>query len=81
MFKWGSTTLITEQTPGEYRGKEIQMTKDSNGRYSYVVTQTKFIKAMDSGKVPSARMKEGGKLNDKEMAEFRSVVGLEVFSG
>ena len=38
MLKWGSTTLITEQTPGEYRGKEIQMTKDSNGRYSYVVT-------------------------------------------
>ena len=82
MSKWGSTTLITEQTPGEYRGKAIQLTKDSNGRYTYLVTQTKIMKAMDSGKVPPARVKEGGKLSNKEMAEFRSIVGsLQWLSG
>ena len=75
MFKWGSTTQVSLDTPGEYRGKEITMTKEPSGKISYTITQTTFINALQEGTLPRGRLKGDSKLTSKELAEFRSVIG------
>ena len=82
LFRWGSTTDISLETSGEYRGKEIQLKKDSNGKFNYVITQTKFIQAMDSGHVTKERLKGEKLLTAEELGELRSVIGsLQWLSG
>ena len=41
LFSWGSTTKITPETQGEYRGKEIIIIYE-NGKYKYKVSQKTF---------------------------------------
>ena len=74
MFTWGSVTIIDEDHPGVYRGKEIELINE-NGRFKYKVTQTSFIDGMDSGRLPRGRSKESEKLTPDEWKEFRSVSG------
>ena len=74
MFTWGSVTIIDEDHPGVYRGKEIELIKE-NGRFMYKVTQTSFIDGMDSGRLPRGRSKESEKSTPDEWKEFRSVSG------
>ena len=74
MFTWGSVTVIDEDHPGVYRGKEIELVQE-NGRFKYQVTQTAFIDGMDSGRLPRRRAKEDEKLTPSEWQEFRSISG------
>ena len=74
MFTWGSVTIIDEDHPGVYRGKEIELIKE-DGRFKYKVTQTSFIDGMEPGRLPRGRSKESEKLTPDEWKEFRSVSG------
>ena len=74
MFTWGSVTIIDEDHPGVYRGKEIALVQEK-GRFKYQVTQTAFIDGMDSGRLPRGRSKEDERLTPSEWQEFRSISG------
>ena len=74
MFKWGSMTKITHDTPGEFRGKEIQMIVEDN-KVSYKVTQKSFIKNLAPGNLRVGRLRQPPELSDEERKEFRSVCG------
>lgn len=49
--------------------------KQHEGKWQYTVTQRSFIENTKPGKVPSARLQQGGELTPEEMSEFRSTVG------
>ena len=74
LFSWGSTTKISPETQGEYRGKEIIMVHE-DGKYKYKVSQKTFCDNLQSGKVPKSRLQEPERLTPDEVKEFRSVVG------
>ena len=74
LFRWGSTTEVSPEKPGEYRGKEITMRHEGK-KFSYVVTQKSFIKNMTEGKLSPGRMQEDKALTSDELKEFRSVCG------
>ena len=67
-------TIVDEDHPGEYRGKEITMVK-SGERIHYKVTQKAFIKNLDEGKLKTGRLKADELLQPDEVKEFRSVSG------
>ena len=69
MFTWGSVTIIDEDHPGVYRGKEISLVQE-NDRFKYQVTQTTFIDGMDSGRLLRGRSRI------PERLRIASVAGL-----
>eukprot|EP00435_Cladocopium_sp_Y103_P005736 s3811_g1.t2 len=75
LFEWGSVTILDENIPGEYRGKEISMIKTDEGRIHYKVTQKSFIRNLKEGKLRSGRLKSDDLLEPEEVKEFRSVSG------
>ena len=74
LFSWGSTTLITTSTPGEYRGKEISL-HEEKGKFYYKVTQRGFIENMHTAKLPKRRLSGDPGLTADEIKEYRSVCG------
>jgi len=74
MFEWGSVTKVDEQTPGEYRGKEIQLVKQ-DGKFVYKVTQKKFLDNLTEGKIKVGRLQQSPELTPSEWQEMRSVCG------
>ena len=74
LFSWGSTTLITTSTPGEYRGKEISL-HEEKGKFYYKVTQRGFIENMHTAKLPKGRLSGDPGLTADEIKEYRSVCG------
>ena len=74
LFTWGSVTLVSLETPGVHRGKEIIMTRHG-GIYGYKVTQKTFIETIDTAKTPAGRSKHPEERTLEEWKEFRSVSG------
>ena len=69
MFSWGKTIKVTEDTPCEYRGKEIRLVKEGN-KYMYRITQSTFIENMEGGHLPTGRLQKDAKLTPSEIARF-----------
>lgn len=57
LFEWGLVTILSPETPGEYRGKEIIM-ELKQGKKIIRVTQKKFLDNLDEGKIPVGRMQK-----------------------
>ena len=74
LFKWGSTTKITEDTSGVYRGKEIALER-RDGKLFYNITQKSFVDHLEEGKLPPGRLQKDKTLTPEEVKEFRSVCG------
>ena len=73
-FRWGSKTLLTLDQQIVFRGKEITLNKVKD-HFEITVTQSAFIKEMDSGSVPKNRRSDTEKLTAEEWREYRSCAG------
>jgi hypothetical protein len=58
----------------EFKGKEISLI-EQDGKFNLKVTQKRFIKNTEPGKVARGRIAEGPPLTPEEQTEFRSVTG------
>ena len=67
-------TILSPETPGEYRGKEIIM-ELKEGKKIIRATQKKFLDNLEEGKIPVGRMQKDPKLTVSEWKEMRSVCG------
>jgi hypothetical protein len=74
LFKWGSEKELTLTEPLEFKGKEIILI-EQDGKFNLKVTQKRFIKNTEPGKVARGRITEGPPLTPQEQTEFRSVTG------
>ena len=74
LFKWGSEKELTLTEPLEFKGKEIILI-EQDGKFNLKVTQKRFIKNTEPGKVARGRIAEGPPLTPQEQTEFRSVTG------
>ena len=74
-FKWGSLSKMEVGTPTVFKGKELHLLRDSNGRYTMKITMTKFIQTLDSGQIPRGRLQQPPGLSPAEQRELRSVSG------
>lgn len=74
LFEWGSVTILSPETPGEYRGKEIIM-ELKEGKNIIRTTQKKLLDNLAEGKIPVGRMQKDPKLSAEEWKETRSVCG------
>ena len=74
MFVWGSVTIVEPDSPGTYRGKEINKVAKED-KFVFTVTQVAFIDGLTSGSVPRGRSKTDEKLTPSEWKEFRSLAG------
>ena len=74
LFKWGSEKELTLTESLEFKGKEINLI-ENDGKFNLKVTQKRFIKNTEPGKVARGRIAEGPPLTPEEQTEFRSVTG------
>ena len=73
-FTWGSLNYLETGKPQTFKGKELTLKLNSRGRNILLITQTEFIKGLDSGKMPKAADLEEP-LTPALQAELRSVAG------
>ena len=72
-FLWGNNQHLTLEENVTYKGKEINLIKDSDGELYIKLTQRSFIQNLKTGKVP--RGKKDELLDEASWPEFRSVTG------
>lgn len=70
----GNVIKVTTSTPAVYRGKEIQMI-EKDGKFSYHVSQKKFLDNLAEGKLKIGRLQKDATLTTEEWKEMRSVCG------
>ena len=75
LFKWGLQTELSEQQAIEFKGKELNLKRSSDGSLRLHVTQSKFMDNTDGGKLQKGRITQGGPLTTAEQTEFRSMTG------
>eukprot|EP00435_Cladocopium_sp_Y103_P015633 s906_g3.t2 len=75
LFTWGSQKQLSLEQPLEFKGKELTLKKTKDDKFHLHVTQTKFIKNTEKGKVQKGRIAQGPPLTTAEETEFRSVTG------
>ena len=81
MFQWGNIVMVSPDTPGEYRGKEITMFEEA-GKMHYKVSQKAFTQGLKPGKLGKGRLQRDLTLTEDERRDFRSICGsLQWLSG
>ena len=74
-FKWGSLAKMEVGTPTIFKGKELHLLCDQEGRYTMKITMTKFIQTLDVGQIQRGRLQQPPALTPSEQKELRSVSG------
>ena len=74
-FKWGSLSSLKLNEPATFKGKELTLQLNEEGRYVMRVTMKKFINGLDSGSLPRGRLQADPDLSPSEQKELRSVSG------
>ena len=74
-FKWGSLSNLKLNEPATFKGKELTLQLNDEGRYVMKVTMKKFINGLDSGSLPRGRLQGKLELSPSEQKELRSVSG------
>ena len=72
LFKLGSEKELTLTEPLEFKGKEISLI-EQDGKFNLKVTQKRFIKNTEPGKVARGRIAEGPPLKNKQSSEASPV--------
>ena len=75
LFKWGDLKQFELNVPVLFKGKELTLKQNQDKRYVLDITMGKFIKGLESGKIPRGRAKDSLTLTPNEHREFRSVAG------
>lgn len=74
-FKWGSLSSLRLNEPATFKGKELTLQLNEEGRHVMKVTMKKFINGLDSGSLPRGRLQGKPELSPSEQKELRSVSG------
>lgn len=74
-FKRGSLSSLKLNEPATFKGKELTLQLNEEGRYVMRVTMKKFINGLDSGSLPRGRLQADPELSPSEQKELRSVSG------
>ena len=75
LFKWGSLSNLEVNKPATFKGKELTLQKNLNGRFTMKITMEKFIAGLETGSIPRGRLLKEEKLSADEQKELRSVSG------
>ena len=75
LFRWGQLGTLDHCKDHNFKGKQLQLFKDKNGRYKLRIFMSKFREALESGRVRRGRLQQDPELQPHERAELKSVGG------
>ena len=74
-FRWGELSYLLEDEENTFKGKQLKIVKNDEGRYIMKISMHKFIETVEPYKISRGRLAKDPALTDQERRDFRSVSG------
>ena len=74
-FRWGELHYLNKDEEHTFKGKQLKVTLNDEGRHILKISMHKFIETVEPYKIPRGRLNGEPLLTDQERRDFRSVSG------
>ena len=74
-FRWGDLNYLNKDEEHTFKGKQLKVILNDEGRYILKISMHKFIETIEPYKIPRGRLNQDHSLTDQERRDFRSVSG------